>query len=231
MSSGRPNPPGQKAVLKTDEKKLKTLAISLRWENRYRAGEHLTGEGAFCPELETLDRDFAESLELYRRKSGKLLEIGAGTGIQALRYAQCGFEVTAIDVSATAMEAARNNAAKQGIPSSVLKFVADNILMCALQETFDVISDRGCFATLKQWELEDYCHNIRRLLNDDGLFLLKTNAGQHGMVRSIEKYFRIEKSWDTFYHGRKTQGPPAAFFILLPRPVIGKLCQRMDKPK
>lgn len=200
--------------MKTDGKKLKTLAVTLRWENRYRKGEHLTGEGAFCPELDTLDRDFAEALRLYGLRSGKLLEIGAGIGMQAIGYAQLGFEVTATDVSATAINTARSNAAKQETPAASLAFITDNILSCALQETFDVVADRGCFATLKNWEIEDYRGNVRRLLKGNGLFLLKTNAGQYGMVKSLEPLFRVEKSWDTFYHGKQTQGPPALFFIL-----------------
>ncbi|MBD9362464.1 class I SAM-dependent methyltransferase [Methylomonas fluvii] len=204
-------------ALKTDEKKLKTLAVTLRWENRYRNEEHLTGEGAFCPELDTLDPDFSESLGLYGLESGKLLEIGAGVGMQAIGYAQLGFEVTATDVSATAINTARSNAAKQEIPAASLAFVTDNILSTTLRDTFDVVADRGCFATLKSWELEDYCRNVRRLLKDNGLFLLKANAGQYGMVKPLESLFRVEKSWDTFYHGQQTQGPPALFFILRPR--------------
>jgi SAM-dependent methyltransferase len=204
--------------MKADEKKLKTLAITLRWENRYRKGEHLSGDGAFLPELDTLDRDFALALEQHGKRNGKLLEIGAGLGQQAMCYARLGFEVTAVDVSATAMKHARGKAAQQGFPPGSPRFVADNILMSALQDRFDVIADRGCYTTLKNWELEDYCRNVHRLLKPGGLFLLKVNAGQYGMVHSLETHFRIEQSFDTFYHGEPTQGPPAGFFILKPLP-------------
>jgi SAM-dependent methyltransferase len=205
--------------MKTDENKLKTVAIALRWENRYRASEHLTGEGAFLPELDSLDRDFAESLEQFDVQGGKLLEIGAGLGMQAVRYAQAGFDVTAIDVSATAMEHARNRAAQAGAGRGSLRFVADNILLTRLDETFDVIADRGCYTTFKQWELEDYCRNVHRLLRPDGLFLLKVNAGEYGMTGPLEARFRILHARDTYYHGGERQGPPAGFFILKPLPV------------
>lgn len=202
--------------MKSDEKKLKTLAITLRWEARYSKGEHLTGDGAFLPELDTLDRDFAAALELSGIRNGKLLEIGTGLGVQAMRYAQSGFDVMAIDISTTAMEHARNKAAEGGIATGSLRFVADNILMTALQDTFDVVTDRGCFTTFKEWELADYCRNVHRLLKPDGLFLLKINAGQYEMTKPLESHFRIEQSFDTYYYGEPRQGPRAVFFILKP---------------
>lgn len=204
--------------MKTDEKKLQTVAITLRWEAAYRKGEHLTGDRAFLPELHTLDHDFAEALEFFGIRNGKLLEIGAGLGVQAMRYARLGFDVTAIDVSATAMEHARNRAAEESIAPGSLRFVADNILMTVLQDTFDVIADRGCYATFKQWELDDYCRNVHRLLSPDGLFLLKVNARQYRMTQPLETRFRIVQSYDTYYHGEPRQGPPAGFFILKPQP-------------
>lgn len=199
-----------------DEKKLKTVAITLRWENRYRSGEHLTGDGSFLPMLDTLDCDFTKALELFGIQNGKLLEIGAGLGMQAVCYAKLGFDVTAIDVSPTAMETARKKAAERDISPGSLTFAADNILMTNLQESFDIIADRGCYATLKKWELEDYCRNVHRLLNPDGLFLLKINAGQYKMTKPLETRFRVLQSCDTYYHGEPRQGPPAIFFILKP---------------
>lgn len=204
--------------MKADENKLKTIAITLRWETGYRKGEYLAGTGAFLPELNTLDKDFAAALRQFGIQKGKLLEIGAGLGLQAVCYAQSGFDVTAIDVSPTAMETARKKTAERDTSPGALTFAADNILMTNLQEPFDIIADRGCYATLKEWELEDYCRNVRRLLNPDGLFLLKVNAGQYKRAKLLETRFCIVESFDTFYHGKPIQGPPAVFFILKPLP-------------
>jgi SAM-dependent methyltransferase len=204
--------------MKADENKLKTMAITLRWESGYRKGKHLTGRGAFLPELDTLDTDFAEAIRLSDIQNGRLLEIGTGLGMQAVCYAQSGFEVTAIDVSPTAVESARKKAAERDTSPGSLTFASDNILMTNLQVPFSIIADRGCYATLKEWELEDYCRNVRRLLNQDGLFLLKVNAGQYKKVKVLETRLRIVQSLDTFYHGDSIQGPPAVFFILKPLP-------------
>ncbi len=202
--------------MEMNDEKLKTLAITLRWEARYRQGEHLTGEGAFLPELATLDRDFAEALDRFGVRRGRLLEIGTGVGRQAICYARAGFEVTAVDVSATAIEQARRHAEMAGLGADTLRFAADNILHTGLKDRFDVIADRGCYATLKVWEWPVYARNVHGLLKPDGLFLLKINAGQQKRLGPLEAYFLIEQSYDTHYHGEPRQGPPAGFFILKP---------------
>lgn len=198
------------------ENKFKTHAIGLRWETRYRKGEHLSGDGAFCPELDAFDQDFAEALKFHGLCAGKLLEIGTGVGMQAIRYAEAGFDVIATDVSLTAIEQARKNAEQTCVNPGRIKFIADNILATSLRGPFDVIADRGCFTTFKDWELEEYCRNVHSLLNVAGWFLLKINSGCNNMIKALESRFNVENSKDTFYHGERTVGPPAIFLILKP---------------
>lgn len=202
--------------MKANDNKLKTMAISLRWETRYRQGEYHAGTGAFLPELTSLDPDFAQAIRFSGTNTGQLLEIGAGLGAQAVCYAQSGFDVTAIDVSPTAVETAGKHTAELVLGHGTLKFAVDNILVTKLQTTFDIIADRGCYATLKAWELADYCFNVWQLLKPDGVFLLKVNAGQRKKVEPLETRFHIVESFDTFYYGELRQGPPAIFFLLKP---------------
>lgn len=100
-------------------------------------------------------------------------------------------------------------------PHSLL-FVADNILTSALQEPYDLITDRGCYTLLQDWMRDDYCRNVHRLLSPDGLFLLKIDAKKKGNVDSLASLFRIEKTWDTDYQGGGSRGPLASFFIMKP---------------
>jgi len=195
-----------------DENKLKTMAITLRWENRYRNGI----KGAFLPKLATLDQDYENALKHRGVSSGKLLEIGTGLGLQAICYAQAGYEVTATDVSATAMENARKNAQEEDLDAARLNFVTDNILRTKLQGTFDVITDRGCFTTLKQWELDDYCQNVYSLIKASGVFLMKLGVDKYAMTKALETQFKIEEQYETFYHGFQKHGPRAWFLVMKP---------------
>lgn len=198
--------------MKTDDKRLKTVAIRLGWESRYRKGEHLAGKGVFLPDLDTLDSDFAEALRLYVFESGRLLEIGAGTGMQAIRYAQSGFDVTAIDVSPAAVDIARKKAEDERVEPDRLRFLADDILRTALRGPYDLIVDRGCYTLFaEEWMCEEYCCNVHRLLAPQGLLFLKTDAKKKNVARKLENRFRLLESWESSYH--EETGPKAAFHV------------------
>jgi release factor glutamine methyltransferase len=53
--------------------------------------------------------------------NGRLLEIGCGTGIVGLSYAESGTKVTLIDISRNAVRCARENAATNGISVDIIR--------------------------------------------------------------------------------------------------------------
>lgn len=52
----------------------------------------------------------ADYFNAHRNSSGKLLEIGCGIGVDSIQLAKCGFDVTAVDLTETAIDVARNYA-------------------------------------------------------------------------------------------------------------------------
>ncbi len=72
-----------------------------------------------------------------------VLELGAGTGSDAIWLAQRGFQVTALDISPTAIEFARRKASDAGVS---VEFIPADILRDEIPNgPFDLIFDRGCF--------------------------------------------------------------------------------------
>src|SRR4030067_1064885 len=69
------------------------------WEELYAWQEAETMPW-FSP---TLDPDVARALERYEILRGRALDIGSGPGTQAVELARLGFEVTAVDVSESAV--------------------------------------------------------------------------------------------------------------------------------
>lgn len=192
-----------------DENKLHTVAIALQWEARYRKGEHLVGKGAFLPELDSLDKDFAKALDLFGVKSGRLLDIGTGLGVQARHFSRLGFTVTATDVSSTAVEYARKAAVAAG---DQIEFLADDILRTALRGPYDLIVDRGCYTLLHDWMREDYCCNVYNLLAPEGLLFLKIDAQKKAVTEQLADRFRVIHTYETSYH--LEIGPKAVFNVL-----------------
>ena len=76
-----------------------------RWNDRYSTGE-------YQPRTEhspIIDR----AIEFVG--SGRALVLACGTGRNAIRLAEAGFEVTAVDISSVAIEMARESAASRGL--------------------------------------------------------------------------------------------------------------------
>ncbi|HZX31471.1 MAG TPA: class I SAM-dependent methyltransferase [Rhodocyclaceae bacterium] len=167
-----------------DERKLQATMHALEWEARYRkrASGQDTGN-AFLRDLATLDGDFAETLSSLGVRSGRLLEIGAGLGEQAIQYALRGFDVTATEVSDTAIGQASVLAHGAG---AKVAFVNDNILFTRLDGQFDIIADRGCYTTLPWDFLGNYARNIARLLAPDGHLLLKVDTPNQAKIKALQ---------------------------------------------
>ncbi|HLA97821.1 MAG TPA: class I SAM-dependent methyltransferase [Anaerolineales bacterium] len=75
----------------------------------------------------------------YRGKT--LLEVGCGVGIDLLRFARAGAQVTGVDLSTTAIELARQNLAQNGLPADLR--VMNGEALEFLDETFDVVYAHG----------------------------------------------------------------------------------------
>lgn len=80
------------------------------WEGRYQSGAHPAGTDP-SPFL-------AECVTLLR--PGRALDVAAGAGRNAVFLAAKGWHVTAVDISATALQKAAALAAEQGIPAQQL---------------------------------------------------------------------------------------------------------------
>lgn len=180
-----------------DENKLQATLHALEWEARYRkrASGQDTGS-AFLKEIEGLDADFAEALSRLGLRRGRLLEIGAGLGDQAVQYARMGFEVTATEVSDTALAQGAALASRHGVEIS---FVNDNILFTRLEGAFDVIADRGCYTIQPKDFLGHYARNTARLLAPEGYLLLKVDKKNEDKLAALQGHFEMLDSSDSHY--------------------------------
>ena len=122
-----------------------------RWDRRYAAGHPSWETGRPSTELATL-------LRSGKVPVGSALELGCGRGANACDLAAQGFAVTAADISATAVEAARRAAAGRGL--TVDFRIADLAADPDLGGTYDFLFDRGAYHAVR---LAD-AHAFLRLL-------------------------------------------------------------------
>lgn len=137
--------------------------IKRRFEQRYQSGNTPWDTGR--PDFNL--RDILETYEIPGRRA---LEIGCGTGDNALFLASRGFEVTATEIVETAMEAARSKACESGARCC---FVLENILEKNIEGApFDFVFDRGCFHTFDTArDRTKFAQSVCRHLVPDGYWL------------------------------------------------------------
>ena len=124
--------------------------------------------------------------------AGRLLDCGCGTGEHALLAASHGAEVTGIDMSAHAIERARDKAAERGL--DVRFEVADALRLADLGQTFDTILDCGVFHVFEDEDRARYVASLASVLRDGGYCYLMCfsdrQRGRYGPRRVSQEELR-----------------------------------------
>jgi len=107
---------------------------------------------------------------------GVTLEIGCGTGADAVELVKRGFEVTAVDSSPTAIERSRARAElEDALPRFVL---ADIFEFAPAAGQFDFVYDAGFYHFVRQYDLVRYLDVLWRVTRPGSLYLTLAGAGE-----------------------------------------------------
>lgn len=154
-------------------------------------------------ELDRADQDLAAFVKDHPLAPCRAMDIGCGTGANAVWLAGQGFEMTGVDFSAPAVAAARDRAKAAGLD---LAFFQMDFLSGRVDgQKFDFLFDRGCFHSFDDPDVRAaFARNAHYHLVDNGLWLsFIGNADapprKEGppmrsaldIVRAVEPYFEI----------------------------------------
>jgi SAM-dependent methyltransferase len=132
------------------------------WDAIYREGTPAWDAGKPHAEL-------VRVLDEYKIKPCAALEIGCGTGADAIVLARRRFELTAIDCSPIAIERARLRAEQH---DALLRFVQDDVFDFARHtEPFDFVYDAGLYHAIRQTRLEQYLDMLWRVTRRGSMYL------------------------------------------------------------
>lgn len=131
------------------------------WDARFREG-HYYGTGPTSVA--------EEAIQLLNQEGAKtVLEVGCGSGRDALRYARAGFEVTGTDFSTQAVARATERAAAEGLPA---RFVVDDLFATRLEpEAFDAVVAVFFLQLFDAQERPALVNQMWRLARDGGLLI------------------------------------------------------------
>ena len=154
------------------------------------------------------------------------LEIGCGTGDNAIWLSQQNFTVVGVDSAEIAIEKAREKAAKANVTCA---FAVLNILKTSVDGApFGFVFDRGCFHTMDSDEQrQSFAQQVQGHLEENGFWLsLIGNADEkrvgggppqrsaRDVVNAVEPYFEILSLFSSQFETH-LPAPPRAWACLM----------------
>lgn len=102
--------------------------------------------------------------------TGTVLDVGCGTGENALYLAGLGYEVCGIDSARTAIEKARIKSLQRGIRVNFR--LVDALALPCLGMTFDSVIDSGLFHVFSDAERAEFVNSLRAVLVPGGRYFM-----------------------------------------------------------
>ena len=136
------------------------------------------------------------------------MELGCGSGNDAIYLAGRGFDVTAIDIAPTALSQAEKKARDAGVK---VRWLHADVLNPPKLEPFDLIYDRGCYHGVRRQNAAGYVETLRRLSRPGTqVLILAGNANEppphYGPPRVREADIRADfGQWFEFQWLRETR--------------------------
>ena len=103
-------------------------------------------------------------------KPCRAIELGCGTGTNAVWLAQQGFEVVGVDLSPLAIDRAKRKAAEAGVAVEFL--AADLLNLPPIGKPFRFFFDRGCYHVIRKVDVNGFLKTGERLTERGSLGLV-----------------------------------------------------------
>src|SRR5262249_10479614 len=133
------------------------------WERRYQQDDTPWDTGQPSSELVRVINE--EKIEPCRA-----VELGCGTGTNAVWLAQQGFDVTGVDLAPLAIQRAEERARAAG---AQVRFLAADVLnLPDLEVPFRFFFDRGCYHIVRRIDAARYVKNVARITTPDMIGLV-----------------------------------------------------------
>jgi SAM-dependent methyltransferase len=194
--------------------------MSLFWDWMYLFKKTPWDTGITPPEIVAM-------LDSGKVSIGRALDLGCGTGTNAIYLAQHGFEVTGIDISRRAISLAKRKARSAQLTDRVRFERGDVTLLrrCVSANTIDFAYDIGCFHSLEAEARHRYVAALTAVLKPGAFYMLyafEPQADRAGVaLDDISALFDPVYQLDGLRRGADNGGRGSAWYTLMKR-VVGE---------
>jgi SAM-dependent methyltransferase len=192
--------------------------MSLFWELMYLFKKTPWDTGLTPPEIVAV-------IDSGKVPTGRALDLGCGTGTNAIYLAQHGFDVTAIDVSRRAIALAKRKARSAELLNRIRFERGDVTLMrrWVPDGSLDFAYDIGCFHNLNAAARCRYVPALTAALKPGAIYMLyafEPQADRDGVaLDEIATLFDPAYQLDGMRHGSDRNGRGSAWYTLIKRAV------------
>lgn len=144
------------------------------WEENWSNAEfdpHWAGRGVALEVIQAIT-------EGWLPNTGSVLDIGCGDGLMASWFAEQNYQVSAFDLSHSAIDLAKKNAANLKTPPNF--FALDICLEAIPAGPYDIVVDRGCLHQIPGLGVKDYVKHLAEAVSNDARFILICAAYRNG---------------------------------------------------
>ena len=149
---------------------------------------------------------------------GRALDLGCGTGTNAITMTRYGWQVTGVDFSPKAIAAARRKAARKKM--SIQFYIGDVSDLTYLSGPYDYALDIGCMFSLKPEDRIRYAAGLIRMLPPGARYMLYAwlphtrNGRRWGIsVEEVSRLFQPAFNQDKMVIGRDGPGDSAWYWF------------------
>jgi cyclopropane fatty-acyl-phospholipid synthase-like methyltransferase len=130
--------------------------------------------------------------------TGRVLDVGCGTGEHALMAAEVGLQTTGVDIAPTAISRARSKAAERGLEVRFIE--ADALDLSSLGDQYDTVLDCGVFHVFDDSERSRFVASLHAVTASGGRYHMlcfsDAQPGDWGPRRVSESELRATFSTD-----------------------------------
>jgi SAM-dependent methyltransferase len=123
-------------------------------------------------EHEEAPEQLKDLTEEWAMPVGRALDIGCGTGSDAVYLAEQGWTVTAVDGVGQALSKARARAQSRGVEVNWVQGDACRLEQLGIGDAFDLMLDRGCFHDFTDDQRDRYARAVSAVANPGAVLLM-----------------------------------------------------------
>lgn len=182
--------------------------------------EHLYNTGVGAPwDIGTAQPELVQAEARGDFVGKTVLELGCGTGDNAIHLARCGFNVVAVDFSPSAVSIAQTRIARSGVKQSAMHVQCQDVFHLHQEHVgmFDNVFDSALFHCIEADKHHQYISAVSPMVHDGGRFIVHCfsdhqNADWAGPQQVSEEHLRscfsTASGWrvlnvrHTHYHGQ-----------------------------